>query len=1000
MPSGPVSPFRFLTPVVASLGLLGFSPIARGADAITNQFEIDPALEINLWASEPNIVDPVSMCWDADGRIYVAECRDYPFGVGPKGQTGSTVRLLQDTDGDGKPDKSTIFARDLSFVTSVTPWNGGVLVTAPPAIWFLKDTNGDGVADIREPVISGFKLGVSDSLANGLRYGLDNRIHGCNGGNGGKVRSMRPGVKTPELDLAEEDFSFDPETGVVNLTHRSGGGFGQVIDDFGRTFVTYNINHIQHPILSHDQVRRFSAFPPIPTTVSISDHEEMSRIYPISTPVTRPNHPEQAGHFSAAGGMGYLGSSEFPPEYKGSVFVCDVVGNLVHRDKIVQVDDEFTATRGTGEDKREFLASRDPHFRPVAVETGPDGALYVVAMQRAVIEHPDYIGDAEKAKLDLRAGSDKGRIWRITPKGGVKPATPRLSRATDAELVRQLGNPNRWWRITAQRLLVERNATGTVQALRTQGQQSMDPYARLHSWWTLRGLKALTAEDVRVALKDSSPGVRENALILAQDLLETSPALQESVVALGSDASARVRFQCAQTMAFVPDPAGVSTLSEILIASGRSKWTQMAILSSLKPSNPRFLLTRLMVFDSFRKATDGSMLEVGRGLIEIVGARAKESPEDVTWVLQKTDSFLSRNMRIVFLESLADGLDRGGSWPRLAMATERHLKQLTSGADFGELRPLLRLCRGWNQPIPERAQRTLAAAFETATNSTKPLTLRLPALELVSLGDSTNAASLALELIDAEDPPEIQSAAIKVLNRLQVDSIGEGIVQRWRAMTPAARPEAIGLILEHKAYHAALLTALEKGAITVGELNLDLEQRRRLLRESTPENQARASKLLGDAEYANRKTVVAEWLAKLPPTGDVKRGKAVFESTCARCHRAGGVGSRVGPDLSAVAQRSVEDLVSNILDPNMAINPGFVAYTAEIKDSDSQTGILGVQTAENVVLIQALENRVVIPREKLVKLQSEGRSLMPEGLEAGKTPQDLRDLVAFLQASP
>jgi putative heme-binding domain-containing protein len=453
-------------------------------------------------------------------------------------------------------------------------------------------------------------------------------------------------------------------------------------------------------------------------------------------------------------------------------------------------------------------------------------------------------------------------------------------------------------------------------------------------------------------------------------------------------------------MAFVPDPAGVSTLSEILIASGRSKWTQMAILSSLKPSNPRFLLTRLMVFDSFRKATDGPMLEVGRGLIEIVGARAKESPEDVTWVLQKTDSFLSRNMRIVFLESLADGLDRGGTWPRLAMATERHLKQLTSAADFGELRPLLRLCRGWNQPIPERAQRTLAAAFETATNSTKPLNLRLPALELVSLGDSTNAASLALELIDAEGPPEIQSAAIKVLNRLQVDSIGEGIVQRWRAMTPATRPEAIGLILEHKAYHAALLTALEKGAITVGELNLDLEQRRRLLRESTPENQSRASKLLGDAEYANRKTVVAEWLAKLPPTGDVKRGKAVFESTCARCHRAGGVGSRVGPDLSAVAQRSVEDIVSNILDPNMAINPGFVAYTAEIKDADSQTGILGVQTPENVVLIQALENRVVIPREKLVKLQSEGRSLMPEGLEAGKTPQDLRDLVAFLQASP
>ena len=974
--------------------------LVAAAEPDPSQFQMDPAFEIALWAAEPKIVDPVALCWDADGRAYVAECRDYPFGVGPNGKVGSTIRLLEDTDGDGKPDRSTIFAKDLSYATSVTPWNGGVLVTAPPVLWFLKDTDGDGVADVREALVTGFKLGVSDSLANGLRYGLDHRIHGCNGGNGGTLISKSAPAGTAPVELGEEDFAYDPETGTVTLTHRSGGGFGQAIDDFGHTFLTYNINHLQHPILSHDQVRRFSGFPPIATTVSISDHEEMSRIFPISDPVTRPNHPEQAGHFSAAGGMGIVGSAEFPAEYRGSVFVCDVVGNLVHRDKIGLVDDTFIGVRSELETKREFLASRDPHFRPVAVETGPDGALYVVAMQRAVIEHPDYIGDAEKAKLDLRAGSDQGRIWRITPKGGLKPVMPRLKKATDAELVGHLGNANQWWRLTAQRLLIQRKATAAVPTLRQLARNSMDPLARLHALWTLRGLRALTPEDVRIALGDANAGIRENALILAQDFVEANPALQETVIPLATDTSPRVRFQCAQTMAFVPSSAAAGGLVEILMAGGRSPWTRMAVLSSLKPSDPRFLLTRLFLFDTFRKANDGAMLDVGRDLVELIGARAAEAPEEVLWVLQKTDSSLSRAMRLTFLEALTDGLARGGTWPKLSIAIERHVKQLTSAADFAELRPLLRLCRGWKIPLTERTQRTLEAATETATNSAKPVTLRLPALELVALGDATNAAALALDLTDAQQPPEVQTAALRSLDKLSVESIGENLLKRWRSLAPAARPEAINLLLAHRQYHAALLAAIESGSVTLGELNLDLEQRRRLLRESTPENQARAAKLLGDAEYANRKTVVTEWLAKLPATGDAKRGKAVFESTCSRCHRAGGVGSRVGPDLSAVAQRSVEDILSNILDPNMAINPGFVAYTVETRDGESQTGLLGVQTPDTVVLIQAGEVRQTFPRKNVVKMQSEGRSLMPEGLEAGKTPQELRDLIAFLQATP
>jgi putative heme-binding domain-containing protein len=155
---------------------------------------------------------------------------------------------------------------------------------------------------------------------------------------------------------------------------------------------------------------------------------------------------------------------------------------------------------------------------------------------------------------------------------------------------------------------------------------------------------------------------------------------------------------------------------------------------------------------------------------------------------------------------------------------------------------------------------------------------------------------------------------------------------------------------------------------------------------------------MADEEYSGRKTLVDDWLAKLPAQGDADRGRKVFEEACAKCHVSGSLGKRVGPDLTGLTHRSVEDLVSNILDPNMALNPGFVAYTVETTDGEAQTGLLTAQDANSITLLMADELRVTVPRRSVLKLAADGRSLMPEGLEAGRSPQDLRDLVEFLQA--
>jgi putative heme-binding domain-containing protein len=243
----------------------------------------------------------------------------------------------------------------------------------------------------------------------------------------------------------------------------------------------------------------------------------------------------------------------------------------------------------------------------------------------------------------------------------------------------------------------------------------------------------------------------------------------------------------------------------------------------------------------------------------------------------------------------------------------------------------------------------------------------------------------------------VQLAAVEVLRQFDEVEVAKKLVERWRALAPAVRGPVINVLLQRVTFHGVLIDALESGRLTLGELNLDLEQRRRLLWESTPDLKGRAGRLMGDGEYANRKAVVEDWLKRLPASGDVARGRAVFEKACAQCHALDGVGHQVGPDLAAQAHRSVEDLLSNILDPNMAINSNYAGYTVETVTGEIESGILRSESADAVELLQALSRKIVVPRKQVKRLESSGISLMPEGLESGLTPAELRDLISFLQ---
>ncbi|MGH9429796.1 MAG: PVC-type heme-binding CxxCH protein, partial [Terriglobia bacterium] len=518
-------------------------------------FRIEPGFRMELFVSEPEVSDPVAMEFDEDGRIYVVEMHGYPLDTGPSGR----VKLLRDTDGDGRPDLTTVFAEGLVMPTGVMRWKNGVLVTAAPDILYFEDNNGDGKADIKKVVLTGFPFSNPQHTVNGPVYGLDNWIYlAFEGPSRGILfpQFSDPGeaLRFPDrpdvepVDVARRAVRFRPDSFAVEP--RSGETqFGHAFDAWGHYFTLNNSNHARHEVIAARYLKRNPDLL-VPTAMqNISDHGSNARVYPINRNL-RVEMLTEFGEFTSACGMTQYWGGAFPPQFNGVSFVNEPVHNLVHRDVLGDSGSTFVASRAR--DGVEFLASTDPWFRPVNLTVGPDGALYLLDYYREVIEHPEWTSTSVQTSQNLYHGSDRGRIYRIVPDSSPLPPARnlRLSQASDEELVRYLESSNVWWRRTAQRLLVDRKSAASVVRLKNLFRQSPSALGRLHALWTLEGLNQLEPALIQSALSDSEAGVRENAIRLAEPHLKEEPALSVALLKLEKDASPKVRFQLLCTLGF------------------------------------------------------------------------------------------------------------------------------------------------------------------------------------------------------------------------------------------------------------------------------------------------------------------------------------------------------------------------------------------------------------------------------------------------------------------
>ncbi len=490
-------------------------------DEALKTFETVDGFRMELVAAEPMVQSPVAASFDADGNLYVAEMRDYPYKPRPGKTPLGTVRLLRDTDGDGRFDRSTVFADGLLWAAGIAPWKGGVFVTAPPDIWYLKDTDGDDRADVRKKVYTGFGTQNQQAMVNNLAWGLDHFIYGAASGNGGTIR---PGddPRAPGVSVEHSDFRFDPVAGDFELV--SGNDqFGNTFDDWGNRFTCDESHPLSQAVLPRRELARnpYLAIPSVVQDIAggsvpifrISPMERWRQIRSSRRIAHSVRTPESAGvsHHVVDAGAGvtvYRGSA-YPGEFYGNVFVGDAQNNLIHRRILVPDGPTFKAVRGPREQTTEFVRSSDNWFRPVNFVNAPDGTLYAMDMSRAVIEAIHIPLDVVK-HLDLKRGRAQGRIYRIAPPGFRYTSPLRLSQATTAELVAALARPDAWYRDTAHRLIHERQDPAAIEPLRKLLSPSgaAFPPARVNALWSLEGLKALRDEDLVATLSDRMPEVR------------------------------------------------------------------------------------------------------------------------------------------------------------------------------------------------------------------------------------------------------------------------------------------------------------------------------------------------------------------------------------------------------------------------------------------------------------------------------------------------------------
>jgi putative membrane-bound dehydrogenase-like protein len=941
-------------------------------------FRLPPGLRIELVAAEPLVVDPVAYDWGPDGKLWVVEMRDYPLGL-PEDQAthapqrpeepvrpGGTIRCLEDTTGDGKYDRSTLFAEGLAFPNGISVWRDGIVVTAAPQILYLEDTTGDGHADVRQTLYDNVSTGNPQLRLNGLRWGLDGWLYCANGmSTVGEVRSVKTDRK---LLIRGRDLRIHPDTGGME-PELGPAQFGRNRDDWGNWFGVSNANPMWHYVVGEKYLRRNPHLAVPDCRRDVSDTPGRANVFARSEQGVF-YHESEVGRFTSANSAIIYCDELLGDAYAHNSFVSEPVHNLVHREIVQRRGVTFTSQRAPEEQQDEFLTSTDPWFRPNMLRTGPEGGLWIADIYREVIDHPEYIPQQRHAELDFRRGDTRGRIYRVLPADQSPRTVPNLLEKTDRELVALLENPNGTLRDLVQKQIVWRARTETTPLLARLAQQSGLPACRVQALWTLECLGALDAALVTEALRDAHPEVRRNAIQLAEGKFDESAQLGERLAELVDDPSLPVQMQLACTLGEWRDARAAELLARLALRHAADPLFRAAVLSSIHSDNVGPVTTAILAGpDDPPQSLLGELLQ---------SALADRQPAVAAQALAA--AVRPRD------EQFADW--QLGALTALYQACETHAATLTD---------LAKLAQPNEESTLQNLERMIQYVRQLADNKVQVhARQRLRAINLLGHVARTEPPDRTLlkQLITPRESAAVQIAAVEALASGKDPEIPAMLLGNWPSYSPGVRDAVLSALLPRADWTRRLLDAIDAGQVRLGEL--DAAQRDQLANHRSESLRKRVASLLAQDTPSDRRAVIDTFRPALQLPGDRTKGQAVFAAKCSNCHQLDGRGHSVGPDLAALTDRSPATLFTAVLDPNQAVDARYVNYVAVTDEGRTYAGIL-VRESDGSITLQGAEGKEqVLRRGSLEEIRYTGQSMMPDGLEQDLSAQDIADLLCYL----
>lgn len=921
---------------------------------------------VELVASEPDIVNPVAMTFDERGRIWITESLEYPRRQAGPGR--DRVKVLEDTDGDGRADRFTVFAGGLNIPSGIAVGAGGVWLANSPDIVFLQDTDRDGKADKQEVVVTGFGRADTHELPNSLTWGPDGWLYGLNG----VFNPSHIEHRAQTFDFTCALFRIHPRTREFELfAEGTSNPWGVAFDREGSAFVSACvIDHLWHLTETGYYHRQGGPYPPFTWKLgSIVDH-----------------HHQQAAYC----GIHYFDSDAYPPEYREKLYMGNIHGNCINCDVLTRDGSTYHATAD-----KDFLTANDAWFMPVVQKTGPDGCLYV-------LDWYDRYHCYQDANRDP-AGIDrlKGRLYRIRYHDTPRAKPFDLAQETDDKLIERLGSPNIFYRDLAQRLLWERRRPETLRKLQRLALDGSQPRrARMHALWATIGAGPLEADFHRQLLTHTEPRLRAWGVRAAANMHRVSDEIRELVVGLAADPSPDVRLQVAIAARKLEGVDALALLHESLSHAGDDKLIPHIVWQNLHPlfedESERFLA----LVRQKKLADQPIVASLMPRVMERLLGRSQPDAQPVVALIEllaageQADVALAGQCLAMLATKVQTREIAGERMERLRPALEPVLKRLLSGPAEGELNfSAALLATTWHDERGLQAVRTVYASAD------QPDDQRLAALAaLVAEVDPQLLDAVTNVLSDEKSSPDLRRRTLDALGRSDDPRIADIVLTAYPNLEPDLRPQAIELLTGRATWAKALLAAIADKRLPADALNLN--QVRKLLASKDEQLIAQVRATWGSLRTERnpaREQVISQMRQIIRGTpGDAHRGLVVFKKVCGQCHKLHGEGQEVGPDITVNGRGSFEQLLSNVFDPSLVIGAAYQARTVVTADGRVITGLVAEDSERRVVLKVQGGKIETIARGDIDEMETSRLSLMPENLEQQLKPDEIADLFALL----